>query len=87
MYKISATKQQGCDCAMVHTHINAWLPMQLEVHSCCCLPCRHQKNILYSSPGENLPSHNKHEPSAQFEAPVWVVSVAVEAKLDSSGPD
>lgn len=67
---------------LIHTH----MPPQLEVHSCCCLPCRDQKNILYSSPGENLPSHNKHEPSAQFEAPLWVVSVAIKAKVPSSSP-
>lgn len=62
------------------------MPPQLEVRSCCCLPCRDQKNILCSSPGENLPSHNKHKPSAQFEAPLWVVSVAMEAELTDSRP-
>lgn len=76
------------DCALSHscTHTHKYMPPQLEVHSCCCLPCRDQKNILYSSPGENLPSHNKHKPSTQFEAPLWVVSVAIEAKVPSSSP-
>lgn len=68
------------------THTHKYMPPQLEVHSCCCLPCRDQKNILYTSPGENLPSHNKHKPSAQFEAPLWVVSVAAEAKVSCRSP-
>lgn len=80
------THTSACSRTHAHMRTHKYRPPQLEVHSCCCLPCRDQKNILYSSPGENLPSHNKHKPSAQFEAPLWVVSVAVKAKVASSSP-
>lgn len=82
--KIANTHTHMRTLTLMHTH--KYKPPQLEVHSCCCLPCRDQKNILYSSPGENLPSHNKHKPSAQFEAPHWVVSVAIKAKVPSGSP-